>query len=252
MAGPAVEQASLLLGGVVLVAFAIESAIGFGAMLVTVSLGSTLLGLDALLAAVVPLNVGLSMYVTGRYFRDVDRALFAKKIVPAMLIGMPAGLMALARLDPRWLKGALGVFVTVVAIVELTKRRSDDAPKALPRAVGWLLLMLAGVFHGAFSTGGPLAVYVLGRELTEKRRFRATLSALWLVLGLVLATTYAVQGTLGKPSLLVSLSLLIPAAVGTALGEIIHRRVAQATFQRTVFVLLAVVGVVLVVKSAAS
>ena len=242
-----------MLAGVVLLAFAIESAIGFGAMLVTVSLGSTLMGLDALLAAVVPLNVGLSLYVTSRYYRAVDGGLFAKKIVPAMLLGMPIGLLALARLDPRWLKGALGVFVVGVAIVELTKRRDVDAEaRPLPRAVGWALLMLAGVFHGAFSTGGPLAVYVTGRELAEKTRFRATLSALWLLLGLVLAATYAARGTLGRPSLLVSLTLLVPAALGTALGEVIHRRVAQASFQRVVFVLLMIVGAVLVVKSVAT
>lgn len=252
MASPELSS-KLLLSGVVLLAFTVESAIGFGAMLVTVSLGSTLLGLDALLAAVVPLNVGLSTYLTARYARDVARGLFARKIVPAMLLGMPAGLLALSRLDPRWLKCALGAFVVAVALVELTKRRSTDvAPAPLPRPLGWALLALAGVFHGAFSTGGPLAVYVLSREGLDKAAFRATLSALWLLLGLVLVATYAATGAIGRDSLTTSAALLVSAALGTALGEVAHRRVSQQAFSRIVFVLLVVVGVVLVAKNAVS
>lgn len=243
----------LLLSGVVLLAFAVESAIGFGAMLVTVSLGSALLGLDALLAAVVPLNVGLSAYLTARYARAIARRPFATRIVPAMLLGLPVGLLALSRLDPRWLKGALGVFVVAVALTELTKRGPRDAPSPpLRPTLGWALLAIAGVFHGAFSTGGPLAVYVLSREGLDKASFRATLSALWLALGLVLVGTYAATGALGRASLTTSVALLVPAALGTALGELAHRRVSQQAFTRVVFALLVVVGVVLVAKSAAS
>ncbi len=240
----------LLLSAVVLLAFTVESAIGFGAMLVTVSLGSTLIGLDALLAAVVPLNVGLSVYLTARYARQIAGRPFATKIVPAMLLGLPFGLVALSRLDPRWLKCALGVFVIAVSLVELARRRGGDTPaRPLRPGLGWALLGLAGVFHGAFSTGGPLAVYVLSREGLDKASFRATLSALWLVLGLVLVVTYAATGALGRQSLMTSLALTLPAALGTALGELAHRRVSQQAFSRAVFALLTLVGVVLIGKS---
>ncbi|MCC6646214.1 MAG: sulfite exporter TauE/SafE family protein [Polyangiaceae bacterium] len=249
---PVPSTSQLLLAGVVMLAFTVESAIGFGAMLVTVSLGSALLRLDVLLAAVVPLNVGLSAYLTARYAREVDRPLFTRRVVPAMLLGLPVGLLALSRLDPRWLKGALGAFVVVVAVAELTKRRDDGArTPRLARPTAWGLLALAGVFHGAFSTGGPLAVYVLSREGLDKAAFRATLSALWLVLGVVLVATYAATGAVGRDSLVVSFALALPAALGTALGELAHRRVSQRAFSRVVFALLVVVGVVLLAKSAA-
>ncbi len=41
-----------------------------------------------------------------------------------------------------------------------------------------LLLLGWGVVHGAFATGGPMAVFVSGRVLTDKGRFRSTLSTL--------------------------------------------------------------------------
>jgi uncharacterized membrane protein YfcA len=95
-----------------------------------------------------------------------------------------------------------------------------------------------------------MIVSVLGRTLgDDKSRFRATLSALWLVLNGALAVSYAVDGSLGRGSLARSLSLVPALLAGLWLGERIHARVRGPSFRRGVFALLVVAGTVTIARN---
>jgi uncharacterized membrane protein YfcA len=121
--------------------------------------------------------------------------------------------------------------------------------RAIPAAVEAGLLTLGGVIHGAFSTGGPMAVYVTGRRLTDKGRFRATMSALWLVLNPILVVSYALSGKLGADTLGRSALLVAPLALGILAGEWAHAKVSGAAFRTGVFAMLLVVGLITVVRA---
>jgi uncharacterized membrane protein YfcA len=168
-----------------------------------------------------------------------------------MVAGLPIGLFAFQALPASWLKRALAAFILVLVAVELSRIRSAEAPpKPLARPVALALLFLGGLLHGAFATGGPLAVYVAGRDLAhDKARFRSTLSALWLALNLVLLATYAALGKIDGASLRMSLALAPPLALGLGVGEIVHARLPVRAFRPLVFVLLGVAGVVLAVRA---
>ncbi len=244
-----VALAELML--VVLAAFTVEASLGFGATLVTVALGSLIYPIDTLLPAFVPLNLVLSGYIASRYRRDIDVSALGRRIAPAMLAGMPVGILAFRALPEGLLKRALAAFVLVLAAIEIWRlaRETREAARPLPRAAALGLLALGGVVHGAFGTGGPLAVYVAGRDLgDDKARFRSTLSTLWLVLNSVLLVTYAAMGRVDGASARMTLALAPPLALGLALGEALHARVPMKTFKVLVFTLLAVAGVVLLVR----
>ncbi|MBL9028363.1 MAG: sulfite exporter TauE/SafE family protein [Myxococcales bacterium] len=240
--------APLLLALVVGLAFTIEAAMGFGATIVTVALGSLFLATAEILPAFVPLNLVLSGYLVVRGSRFVEGRLLLLEVLPAMAVGMPLGILAFRHLDEVTLRLALGVFVLVVSALELA---SKAGARALAKPLAFGLLGLGGVIHGAFGAGGPLVVYVLGRKLShDKAAFRATLSALWLVLNVVLVASYAQAGQLSASTGLVTLSLSVPLAVGLGLGELVHRAVPAHRFRPLVFGLLLVVGLVLVARSA--
>lgn len=181
------SPAALGLAAIVALAFTVEASLGFGATVVTVALGSMILPIDAILPSYVPLNLLMSGYLVARYRREVDGSLLGRRVLPAVLVGMPLGMLAFSRFDERWLKVAFGAFVVLLALLELSSSGTPSKlRKPLPRALGALMLSIGGVAHGAFGTGGPMVVYVLGRELgDDKARFRATLSVLWLVLNAV-------------------------------------------------------------------
>lgn len=233
-----------LLAIIVCLAFVVEAALGFGATVVTVTLGAFVAPLDLLLPAFVPLNLLLSGYLVGRYARHVDRRLLLRRVVPLMALGLPAGMWLFHGGSEGLLRTAFGVFVVALSALELLARDGGRERRLAP-AVQAALLVAGGVVHGAWATGGPLAVYVAGREIDDKRVFRATLSALWLVLNAVLVVGYVVSGDLDGRTLRLSGILLVPLALGILGGEWVHGRVAAALFRRLVFGLLLVAGAAL-------
>jgi hypothetical protein len=235
---------------VVMAAFVVESALGFGATVVTVAIGSLLVPTAALLTIFVPLNVVLSTYLTVRYARSVAVRTLFLQVIPPFALGLPLGIFLFRTLGTGGLARAFGGFVVALALVELvgSLREGPVRARPLPAPVRAFLLALAGVVHGVFATGGPLVVFVMRREEPDGGRFRATLSALWLAMNVVLTATYASSGAITK-STLGTTALLAPALVlGTILGERLHRRLAGPTFQRLVLGVLLVAGSVLVMR----
>jgi len=231
----------------VAIAFVVEAALGFGATLVTVTIGAFFLDIGPLLVAFVPLNLLMSIVLVARAPRDVDRALLFRTVLPLMALGLPLGMFLTKTVDASILKRVFGAFVVVLALSALRARDDGSNPKATSfkdRA----LLVLGGVVHGAFATGGPMAVYVIGKRIVEKGPFRATLSGLWLVLNLVLVASFVIDGSMTRASLTVSLQLIGSLLLGLVVGELLHRRVPAHTFKRLVWALLACGGLALVVK----
>jgi uncharacterized membrane protein YfcA len=235
---------------VVFTAFTVETALGFGATLIAVALGSILLPIQTLLPSLIPLNLALSTWLVVRYARSVDRAFLLRRLLPLMALGLPIGIVIFRVADASLLKRIFGVFLVVVSAIELRRMRASGgaAPAPLSRAVEAAMLFAGGVVHGAFATGGPMAVYVTSRAIDDKGAYRATLCVLWAVLNAVLLTTYVASGDIGAPSLGLSAWLAPSCVLGLALGEIAHHRVPVKLFRAGVFVALALAGVMLVAR----
>jgi uncharacterized membrane protein YfcA len=234
---------------IVCAAFAVETALGFGATVIVVALGSLVTDLRALLVSFVPVNLTLSLYLSARYRHDIDVPTLTRRIAPWMLAGVPVGLILARSLDERTLKAVFGVFVCALAAVELIRmRRAETVTAGIAPWRAGALLTLAGVIHGAFATGGPLVVYVTSREITDKARFRSTLSALWLVLNAILVGVWWFEGRVGRQSLGVTFALVPSLVGGVVFGEVMHRRVPDRAFRVVVYVALLAVGAVLVAK----
>jgi hypothetical protein len=243
---------TLALAVVVIGAFAAETAIGFGSTVIAVALSAFLAPIDAVLPPLVTLNVALSTYLVARYHREVDRRLLFTRVAPWMGLGLPLGALAGRVLGAAGMRLAFGSFVVVLSAIELRRgraRASEDPAPATSRIAGSALLVVAGIVHGAFATGGPLAVYVAGREIADKARFRATLAALWLLLNVALLGTYAAEGRLGGASSALAVVLAPALGAGILLGERIHRRVPATGFRTVVFALLLGAGLVLAARA---
>jgi len=246
--------ATLPLVGFVFLAFTVEAALGFGATIVTVTLGALVMPVEVVLPAFVPLNVLLSLRLVLKFQDQVRWDLLLRRVLPLMAIGMPLGIFAFARLDSAVLVRVFGAFVVALALLELVVRRAPAPPTPEgatvrlggPFPVG--LLVLGGVVHGAFGTGGPMVVYVCGRLLPSKGEFRATLSALWLVLNLVLVVSHVVGGRWTSETPALTAALAPALLLGLVIGQALHDRIPAARFRRVVFAMLAVAGLILVVR----
>ncbi|MGZ3456587.1 MAG: TSUP family transporter, partial [Polyangiales bacterium] len=218
---------------IVLGAFSAEAVVGFGSTVLTVTLGAQLMPLERLLPAFVPLNLALSLYLVGRHWRSVELRMLLRQVVPFVAVGMVVGL-ALFRLRPtKLLELALAAFVIGLATLEIVRllRGEGERPSKLTRVPAISILWLGGVVHGLFGSGGPMVVYYASREISDKGRFRATLSALWLALNGVLIANYASLGLLDVHSARVTLTLLPALVIALILGEWLHRRIDERMFR---------------------
>ncbi len=231
-------------------AFACETVVGFGATLFALAIAGFVLPVPELLSLVVPVNVLLSAYLAVRHARFVRWGYFLRAVVPPMLAGVPIGFSIYALRGSTGLQVAFGVFVTALACFELWGLRrlggscgDLSVERSFPVALRSAVLFVAGVVHGLFASGGPLVVYAAARDRLGKAEFRATLSALWLGVNLVMVVAYWLSGKLRQdaPEFWVA---SIPALVsGILVGERIHRHVDPRRFERAVFGLLALAGV---------
>ncbi|MSP23971.1 MAG: sulfite exporter TauE/SafE family protein [Myxococcales bacterium] len=236
---------------IVLFAFVVEATAGFGATVITLTLASHLMPIPAVLAALIPVNMLLSATLAIRYRREVDWGIVLRRGVMQMGLGALVGMALYQFHNQAWLKAAFAALVVVLSANELWQLRPASAPTSLPlsRARAAIATFAAGVIHGLFACGGPLLVYVVGRELPEKGRFRATLSAIWLALNGALLVNLSIAKDLSLASLKQSALLAIPLAVGLILGEHIHARIPAARFRVAVFTLLLLAGTSLFVRA---
>lgn len=226
----------------------VEAVAGFGGTILALSLGARWFGIEELLAWFLPLNLGLSTALALRGKDAIAGRLLARRILPMILVGLAAGTALSRVIDAERARGIFAGLVIAVALVELVRRLRPSAAgpsTALRPAVQGGLLLGAGVVHGVFATGGPLAVAVIGRMLPAKAALRATLAVMWFVLNVIVCARLAASGHLDGDSLWSSVRLIPAMAIGMVLGDLVHRRVAEETFRTLVAGLLLVTGCLL-------
>ena len=226
----------------------VEAVAGFGGTILALSLGARWFGIAPLLAWFLPLNLGLSTALALRGRGAIAWRALGRRILPTILIGLAAGTALSQVIDAERARGLFAGLVIAVALVELARRlrpTAADATDSLRPAVQGGLLLGAGVVHGVFATGGPLAVAVIGRMLPAKAALRATLAVMWFVLNVIVSARLVASGYLDGDSLWTSLQLVPAMIAGMLLGDLVHHRVAEGTFRTVVAGLLLVTGCLL-------
>jgi uncharacterized protein len=217
----------------------VQTAIGFGAILISVTFGAHLLPLEALLPLVVPVSLVQSAAIVARHRRAVRWRLLLRWVLPLVGVGLGASVALIGPGRAPWLRPALGVLVIGLAALSLSED-GDPAETSPPgaRAASGAALVAGGVVQGLLATGGPLVVWGLARERLDRHALRATLAAVWAAMNVVLVGAMVTDGRIDGASALSSSALLVPAGLGLALGEAVHGRLDERTFRRAVWVLL--------------
>lgn len=233
----------------VVAAFAVETATGFGALIVALGVGTFIVPLAALLPVLVLLDTILCGYLAGRHRATIDLRWLVQRVVPWMTVGLALGLVVALRAPEALLRRLLGMLVLIVVARDLwTLTRAPALCAPLSSPLRRLALLGAGVMHGILATGGPLLVYVLGRSELDKSAFRSTLAAIWVPLDLLLVASYAATGRITTATLGTTLALLPGLLLAIALGEWVHRRLDERRFRTVVMAVLLGVSLTLVAQ----
>jgi uncharacterized membrane protein YfcA len=243
-----IDLTFLALALIVVAAFAVETVTGFGPMIIGLGLGTFFYPLSALLPILVLLDTLVCGYLALRHRGTIDVRWLVGRLLPLMTAGVAFGLFIALHAPETLLQRLLGMVVLIIAVVELVVLvRTPRARPPLSASFRVIGLLGAGVMHGIFATGGPLLVYVLSRSELGKSAFRSTLMMVWVLLDLLLLTTYAAAGRIERATLVASVLLLPALMVAVAVGESVHRRLDERRFRIVVMSLLLIVGVTLLI-----
>ncbi len=236
-----------VLGLVVLLAYATQAMIGFGANIIALTLGAHLLALETLLPVVVALNLPLSGWLVYKDHAAVAWPLLLQRIFPVMGIGFLAGIALSYALHGPLLALGFGVVVFGLAgweLLRLLRRTSPHqelGPLAFVSFVG-----LAGLVQGLYASGGPFLAYAAARLQLSRLAFRATLLVVWLVLNALLTMNFAIAGRFTPLVGTWILSLLPVVFVGLIVGDWAHHRVPERAFRISLYLVLMLSGAALV------
>ncbi len=165
-----------------------------------------------------------------------------------------AGVMLVGVLAAQWIAGKVKVsFLLVlygaVVIGIGVKKLFFPAKRQTSKTIQNTALIVAGIMQGLFVSGGSfLAVYAVER-MPDKRELRATNNALWVVLNVVMLTTFFVSGQVDKKVLVIGAIAIVSMILGVWLGGRFADRLKQQTFLKLVYVVLIASGVALLVSN---
>lgn len=161
-----------------------------------------------------------------------------KKILFIMLLGMAIG-TALYRIIP--LSFLLPLYGGIIVLIAL-KRLFLKETKHLPGWICILVLVIAGIIHGMFVSGGALLVLYAAMVLQNKAEFRATIAATWAVLD---PTFFVLNFNLSLWNMenMILIALCIPPLLlSVYLGNVLHNRINKDWFMKLTYILLALSG----------
>ena len=228
---------------IVLFSYTTQAMSGFGSTILALTLGVHFYPMGELLPVLVALDLLVNFYIVARHHQHIHRNLLYRKILPAMTIGIAAGLLVFQIFHGAVLEKIFGFLVACLSIREIYRifSRTRD-PNSLSGFQSTLYMTAAGFIHGIYASGGPLLIYAVGKQNITKSVFRSTLGAVWLILSVVLTGFYLFSGKLTAASVKLVIVLFPMIVVGIFLGEWLHHRIDEFRFKIFVFAVLLIAG----------
>src|ERR1043166_4308673 len=227
---PPFDTAVVVLAGITLFAAFVNGAIGYGFSSLTVPLALVFYTNRVLNPAVVLVEVFINFYVLLINLKGVPavwRRVFP--ILVGLLPGIAVGSLALASLQPGWVK-----FITYIAIL----------PLILVQAAGWRRPIQStwlvglpfgtglGVLYSVTTISGPPLAILFNNQGLVKNEFRAGLALVRVAESSVTAIVYYQLGLFMAESTNLLFVFVCSIVIGVPLGAYAIRRLDAETFRR--------------------
>jgi len=228
----------LLLFLVALLAAFTQSLTGFGSALVSMAVLPGLIGIRTAAPLVALITVTIDGVLLVRYRQALNlRAIW--RLVTALVLGVPLGILVLRRVEERFVLAILGVVIAGYALYALLSPR---LPRLEHPAWAYGFGFLAGVLGGAYNTSGPPVVIFGNCQRWPPSEFKGNLQGFFLVNDLLVIAGHALSRNLTALVLRDYLIVLPALIVGLFVGGRLDRRLDPGLFRKIVLVLLVVMG----------
>src|SRR5258706_15872887 len=167
------------------------------------------------------------------------------RLLPYPVVGALIGLYFYNAFDARTLGQGLGVLVLAYGSSTLWQSLRQRPPRAWsPGAALPLTGTLAGIVGTLFGAmAGVFYAIYLDTQKLDKHRFRATVAATLLILGVVRGAGYLAVGAYDREALMATALSLPLMYLGVVLGNRIHTNLSEIAFRRLLSIVLIGSGV---------
>ena len=227
---PALDTAVIVLAGIALFAAFVNGAIGYGFSSLTVPLALLFHTNRILNPAVVVIEVLINLYVlfvNRSGIPAIWRRVFP--ILVGLLPGIGVGALAVASLQPDWVKFTTYAVILPLILVQAAGWRRPIQSTWL---VGLPFGSMLGVLYSITTISGPPLAILFNNQGLVKDEFRAGLALVRAVESSVTAIVYYKLGLFIAESAQLLYVFVPTVAVGIPLGVFCMRRVDPETFRR--------------------
>ncbi|AQU80850.1 sulfite exporter TauE/SafE family protein [Planococcus faecalis] len=229
---------------VIFIANIFEAMTGFAGTLLAMPFSMLLIGINEAKTILNILALIACFYITITNLKHINKQEFFK-ITVFMLVGLAIGMMLFQKLALGYL---LNIYAVVIILIALKNMFIKKSIVKIPFMVTIVILLLAGVIHGMFLSGGSLLVIYAMTTLKGKSEFRATLAAIWVVLDIGMIINQLRLGYVTSEVLTLTSIALIPLFFAIVIGNFFHKYIKQELFLKITYVLLLISGVSLLVN----
>lgn len=211
---------------------------GFGFALLSMPLITLIAGIRVAtpLVAITATTVGL--LVMTDCWQHADRKALRHLLLTGIL-GIPLGVLLFSHLPELWMKRGLGALLLSYGFYSLVM---PELPVMQDGFLTALFGFTGGLLTGAFNTGGPPVVIYATLRRWSPEKFRSTLQLYFLVVSALAMIGHAAVGLWSSKLLWFYLAALPALLLGTYWGEKINLRIPKPLFNRIIYGLLLVTG----------
>lgn len=228
---------------VVFIANTFEAMTGFGGTLLAMPTSMILIGVDEAKTILNTIALLGCSWIAIRNRQHINKKELAK-ITGLMLIGLIIGIIAFDALSINYLLKFYAILIILIALKNLFYKKRIQ----LPALFMIVVVVIAGIIHGLFLSGGSLLVIYALYAFKDKGEFRATLATVWAILDAVMLVNQARLGHLNSETGLMIFIAMIPLAFAILLGNRLHHKINQQTFVMLTYILLVISGFSLLLK----
>lgn len=198
-------------------------------------------------AAAIMLPILLVMDAFGLLvFRGKGDAANLRIIIPGALLGIVIGALTFHLVDPRWIKGLIGIEAALFGIDRLRNAAvsAKAAPPELGRGLFWSTI--SGFTSFISHAGGPPILQYLLPQGMDRVRMVGTTVIYFSAVNFVKLVPYAVLGLLDLSNLTSALFLLPAAPLGYWIGLRLLKGLPQAPFNLAIAIAMLATGIKLI------
>jgi uncharacterized protein len=237
---PSIESMTIVAGAFLLAGF-VKGVIGLGLPAVSLAVLTTTLGLKSAMAILLAPSFVTNVWqaLVGGHLLAIIRRVWM--LLLAVCIATWLGVGVLARSNADVLAGLLGVVLFGYAVLGLM-RLDLPRPGRLERWLSPMVGLASGLLNGmtgSFVVPGVIYLQSLGMS---RDAFIQSLGVLFSISTVALGLALRGQGFLSPELAALSSGAVIPAIVGMLLGQLVRRRLSEATFRKVFFAGLLVFG----------